>query len=83
MLLFVTRHIPIELSVPELHIGIRRACRLASLVAMPEASVHEDDRVPLGQHDVWVSGQFGGMKAVAESQGVKMAAHKHLRLRVL
>ena len=83
VLLFVTGHIPFELGHPELNVGLRRACRLAPLVPMPEAAVHEDDRMPLRKHDVGMAGQFGGLKAVAESQGVKVAAHKHLRLRVL
>ena len=83
MLLPVTRHIPLELRRPELHVGLRHCGYFATLVTMPEAAVNEDDRVPLGQHDVWMSGQFGGMEAVAESQGMQMAAHKHLRLRVL
>lgn len=58
MLLPVTRHFPLELGIPGLHVGLWRAGRLASLVTMPEASVHEDDRVPLGQHDVGMPGQF-------------------------
>ena len=48
MLLPITRHIPLELGVPELHVGLRGARCLAALVPMPEAAVHEDDRVPLG-----------------------------------
>ena len=50
---------------------------------MPEAAIHKDDRVPFWKHDVRMSGQFGGMKAIAEPQGVEVMAHKHLRFRVL
>ena len=49
---------------------------------MPKASVHKDDRVPLGKCDVWMPGQFGRMETVAESQGMQMAMHDQLRLRV-
>ena len=58
LLLFVACHVPLELGRPELHVGLRRARRLAALVTMPEAAVNEDDRVPLGKHDVRVSRQF-------------------------
>ena len=81
--LFIPCNVPLELGLPELHIGLRHSRDFAALVAMPEAAVHEDDRVPFGEHDVGMAGQFGGMKAVAESEGVEGVAHKHLRLRVL
>lgn len=83
MLLSVTRHIPLELGVPELHVGLRRAGRLASLVTMPEVAVYKNDRVPLWKHDVGMPRQFGGMKAEAEPQCMQMTSHNHLRLRVL
>ena len=82
MFLPVTCHVPVELCLPEFHVGLRRARRLAALVTMPEATVHENNRVPFGKHDVGMAGQLGGMKAVAELQGVKMTAHKHLWFRV-
>ena len=59
MLLPVPRNIAVELGLPESHIGLRHGCNLAALVPMPEAAVHEDDRVPLGQHDVGLPGQPG------------------------
>ncbi len=83
VLLFVKGHIPFELGHPELHVGLRRACRLAPLVPMPEAAVHEDDRVPLWKHDVRMSRQFGRMEAKAEAQCVKMTSHDHFRFCVL
>ena len=83
VLLPVTRDIAVELGLPELHVGFRHGRDFAALMPMPEAAVHEYDCVPLGKHDVGMAGQLGGMKAVAEPQGVKVAAHKHLRLRVL
>ena len=83
MFLPVTCHVPVELGLLERHVGLGHCRRLASLMPMPEAAVHEDDRMPLWKHDVWMTWQFGGMETVAEPQGVKMAAHDHLRLRVL
>ena len=80
--LFVVCYIAVEFRLPELHVGLRRARRLAALVTMPEATVHENNRVPFWKHDVGMAGQLGGMKAVAEPQGVKMTAHKHLWFRV-
>ena len=83
MLLLVPRDIAVEFRLPECHVGLRHRRRLAALVAVPEAAVHEDDRVPLGQHDVGVARQFGRMEAEAEAQGMQMASHDHLGLRVL
>ena len=83
MFLFVAGHIPLELGRPELHVGLRRGCRLAPLMPMPEAAVHEDDRVPLWKHDVRMSWQFGRMEAEAESQSMKMASHDHFGFCVL
>ena len=83
VLLLVPRYVPLELCLPELHVRLWRRRRLASFVAMPEAAVHKDDRVPLWKHDIGMSRQFGGMKTVTEAQRVQMTMHKHLRLRVL
>ena len=83
MFMPVAIHVPLKFGLPELHVGFRGACRLAPLVPMPEAAVHEDDRVPFGKHDIRVSRQLGRMEAVAKTQCVQMASHKHLRLRVL
>ena len=79
----VTFDISLEFGLPELHVGLWHSRNLTALVTMPEATVHEDDRVPLGKHNVGMAGKFGGMKAVAEPQSVEMTVHKHLRLRVL
>ena len=46
--LLVPCDISLELGLPELHVGLRHRSRLASLVPMPEATVHENDRVSLG-----------------------------------
>lgn len=59
MFLFVPRNVSVELGLPELHVGLGHRRRLASLMPMPEASIDEDDRVPLGKHDVGMFGQFG------------------------
>ena len=83
VLLPVTCHVPVELGLPELHIGLRRGSRFTAFVPMPKAAIHEDDRVPLGKHNVGMSRQLWRMEAKAESQGVEVTAHKHLRLRVL
>lgn len=50
---------------------------------MPEASIHEEDSMPLGEHNVRMSGQLGGMETVAESQSMEVAANDHFWLRVL
>ncbi len=83
VLLLVPRDIAVEFRLPELHVGLRHRRRLAALVTVPEASVHEDDRVPLGKHDVGVPRQLGRVEAEAKAQSMQMAAHDHLRLRVL
>ena len=64
-------------------VGFWHRCRLATLIPMPKTPVDEDERVPLGKHDVGMSGQFWRMEAVAKPQGVEVAVHKHLRFRVL
>ena len=81
--LLVPCNIAVELGLPEFDVGLwHRGC-LATLVPMPEATVHEDDRVPLGKHDVGMSWQFRRMQTVAEPQSMEVSAHDHLRLRVL
>ena len=81
--LLIPCNIAFELCLPERHIGLGHSRHLAALVPMPEAAVDEDDRVPLWEHDIGMSGQFGRMQMVAEAQSVEVSAYKHLRLRVL
>lgn len=57
--LFVVCYIAVEFRLPELHVGLGHCRRLAPLVLMPEAAVHEDDRMPLWKHDIGMPWQFG------------------------
>lgn len=81
--LLIPGNIPVELGLPELHVGLGHCRRLAPFVPMPEAAVDKNDRVPLWKHDVGMPRQFGRMQTVAEPQCMQVTAHDHLRLRVL
>jgi len=59
MFLLVPCHIPLEFLPPELHVGFGHRGRLAPFVTVPEASIDEDDRVPLGEHDVGMTRKLG------------------------
>ena len=83
MFLLVTRDIASEFRLPELHVGLRHRRRLATFVTVPEATIHKDDRMPLGKHDVGMPGQFGGMETISEAQSMQVTTHDHLRLRIL
>ena len=83
MFVFVSCYISLKLRLPKVNVALGHRCYLASFVPMPEASVHENDRVPLGQDNVGMPRQLGVMQTVAESQCMQMTAHEHLRLRVL
>lgn len=80
--LLIPGNIPVELGLPELHVGLWHCRRLAPLVSMPEASIDEDDRVSLWERDVGMPQQFGRMQTEANPQSVEEMAHDHLRLRV-
>ena len=52
-------------------------------MAMPEAAIDENHRMPFWQNDIGMSGQFRRMEAVAKAQRMQMMAYDQFRLRVL
>ena len=83
LLLFVAGDIACELLGPEFHVGFWHCGDFAAFMAMPEATVDENHRMPFGQNDIGMAGQFRRMEAVAEAQHMQMMAHDQFRLRVL
>ena len=79
----VAGNVPVELGLPELHVGLGLVARPALLVPMPETSVDEGDRVPFWEHDVGMPGQFGRMQIVADLQCMQVMAYDHFQLCVL
>ena len=59
-----------------------RRCRPTAWVLVPEASMYEDRKSPVGEHDVRRARKFGNVDAVSKSARVQTLAHDHLRLRV-
>jgi hypothetical protein len=35
---------------------------------MPEATVHEEDRLMLGKYKIWVTGQFAYMQSITKPE---------------
>lgn len=49
-------------------------------MAMPEATVDEDNRLVFGENDVWFSGQFLLIHPIAESMAPEGVSQLQLRL---
>ena len=58
LLLFVAGDIACELLGPEFHVGFWHCGDFAAFMAMPEATVDENHRMPFGQNDIGMAGQF-------------------------
>ena len=80
--LLVTGDIAFEFLGPKFDVGFGHCCDFAAFVAMPEASVDENDGMPFWKDDVGMTRQFRGMQSVSEAQRMEVVAHDNLRLRV-
>ena len=58
LLLFVAGDIAFELLGPEFHVGFWHCGDFAAFMAMPEATIDENHRMPFGQNDIGMAGQF-------------------------
>ena len=76
---FIAFNVALEFLRPEFHVGFRHCGDFAAFMAMPEAAVDENHRMPFGQNDIGMSGQLRGMEAIAKAQHVQMMAHDHFR----
>ena len=74
--------VALNLSAPEVDVGLGEAEVAAAFVAVPEAAVDEDAGAVLAQDDVGMAGQARMVEPVAESAGVQPAADGHLGLGV-
>ena len=83
LLFLIAFNVALEFLRPEFHVGFRHGGDFAAFMAMPEATVDENHRMPFGQNDIGMSGQFRRMEAVAEAQHMQMMTHEQFRLRVL
>ena len=81
-LLHVALAVALNLGFPEGGVCLGKYEVRAIFVAMPEASVDEDDRPIFSQHNVGRAGQTFHVYPVAESAGEEVAAHHHLGLRI-
>ena len=72
-----------DLGRPELGVRLRDAVRLASLMSVPEAAVHEDHGLVLRKGDVGPTGQVLAMQTEAVARRMKLLPHQDLRLGVL
>ena len=72
-----------DLLLPELRIRLRVGIAAASVMTMPEASVHEDACPVLRQHDVRRSRQLPHIHPEPESLSMQPPAHLQLRGGVL
>ena len=79
---FITFNVALEFFRPEFHVRFGHRGDFAAFMAMPEAAVDENHRMPFGQNDVGMAGQLWGVEAVAEAQHVQMMTHEQFRLRV-
>ena len=67
LLLFIAFNVAFEFLRPEFHIRFRHCGDFAAFMAMPETTVDENHRMPFGQNDIGMSGQFRRMEAVAKA----------------
>ena len=58
LFLFIAFDVALEFLRPEFHVGFRHCGDFATFMAMPEATVDENHRMPFGQNDIGMSGQF-------------------------
>ena len=83
LLFLIAFNVALEFLRPEFHVGFRHCGDFATFMAMPEATIDENYRMPFGQNNIGMSGQFRRMEAVAKAQRMQMMTHDQFRLRVL
>lgn len=81
LLFFVALLVPLYFLFPKILVRLGQVAVFAPLVAVPEATVDEDDRSVFEHHYVGMSGQAGVVQAVTESPAEEKMPHNHLRLR--
>lgn len=81
-LLHVALAVALNLGLPEGGVGLGEDEVGAIFVAVPKASVDEDDGLVFAKHDVGCAGQAFDVHPIAESAREEVAAHHHLGLRV-
>lgn len=80
---FVSLDVGRELRSPEIRTGCWR-CREATVsVAVPEASMHENDSLVLGKDKVRFAGQFCSVEPVTEAPCMQRAPQEQFRLGIL
>lgn len=72
-----------QLCIPELTSSLWKSKEWAVKVPVPEASMHEYDRLPFGEHEVRLARKPSRMKSEAESSCPEHPTYNYLRLRVL
>lgn len=68
---------------PELCICLRNRVILTSIMSMPKAAIHKDAGPVLPHHDIWFPWQSWMIQTITEPMFPQVAAHYHLRFRVL
>ena len=58
LLFLIAFNVALEFLRPEFHVGFRHGGDFAAFMAMPEATIDENHRMPFGQNDIGMSGQF-------------------------
>ena len=74
--------VTLDLGLPEVGARLGKNEVSATLVAVPEATVHEDDGTILAKHDVRCAGQAADVDTKTESLGKQIFTHQDLGLGV-
>lgn len=83
LFVLVTLLVALNLACPELDVGSRKSEVFATLMTMPETTVHEDYRAVFAQHYVGMSRQAWMIEPVTEATTEQKLAHQHFRSGVL
>ena len=76
--LSISHDISIEFVLPELCPRLRNGCFFAAGVAMPKASVDEDNDTVLREHEIWRAREVMPMEPVAEPKSMSRSAYSYL-----
>ena len=74
--------VPLDLGLPELHVGLRFSCIAATLVTMPEAAVHHDGNSIFREHYIGTARQFPVLESEPEPTRMKPLPNQNLRFGV-
>lgn len=74
----VAREIPTEFLCPKRTVGLRGGAAPTPLVAVPEATVHEDGDAMLGKDNIRSAGEIARMQAETKSRLVQCAPYRFL-----